>query len=142
MLNLFSDLERTLASMNGLPSRAFRGYDQAPNTPVRVSPRSSLYDTGTALIVTADVPGLGENDVKVELVEDVLTISGERKLESPDGHVVLHQEQRSWNFARSFTLPTRVDATAITASIKNGVLRVTLPKVPESRPRQIAVKAA
>jgi HSP20 family protein len=144
MFSLISELER-LSPFTPFPARAtWRRANDAALQPARVLARTSLYDTGKAFVVTAELPGLGENDVKVELVDDVLTLSGERKLDAPTGEGVttLHEEQRPVRFERTVTLPVRVDAGSITAAIKNGVLTVTIPKLPEAQPRAISVKAA
>jgi HSP20 family protein len=105
-------------------------------------PRTNLVDAGTNLVLTAEVPGLSENDVKLTLNQDVLTISGERKVEAPEGYSAHRQERATVSFSRSFTLPCRVNVEHTNASVKNGILTVTLEKAAEAMPRQIAVKAA
>ena len=102
----------------------------------------NLHDAGAALVVQADVPGLAEKDLQISLNQDVLTISGERKVQAPEGYAVDRQERASVKFSRSFTLPTRVDGEKSTAEVKNGVLTVTLAKTPEAQPRQISVRAS
>jgi len=117
---------------------------QAPNGRTYSSsawPRINLYDGGSNLVLKADVPGLSEKDVHVTLNESGLSISGERKLAPPEGYSAHRQERSSFGFSRSLTLPCKVNPEQTQASVKNGVLTVTLAKAPEAQPRQIAVQA-
>jgi HSP20 family protein len=126
-----SDFERTIAAMDHLR----RGvYDAGPSWP-----RTSAYETKEALIVVAEVPGLTEKDLEITLEKHVLTLAGERKSNVPEG--VLPQRQPA-RFSRSFALPERLDTEGLTAELKDGVLTVRLPKVPEAQPRKIAIKTA
>jgi HSP20 family protein len=102
----------------------------------------SFEDDGSNFVLRADVPGLTENDFQISLADNTLTLRGERKLEVPEGHTVHRRERSAFHFARSLQLPSRVDGEKVTATLKNGVLTLTLPKVAEAQPRQIAVKAA
>jgi HSP20 family protein len=104
-------------------------------------PRVNLYDGGSNLVLKADVPGLSEKDVHVTLNESALSISGERKLTPPEGYSAHRQERTSFGFSRSLTLPCKVNPEQTQASVKNGVLTVTLAKAPEAQPRQIAVQS-
>jgi HSP20 family protein len=104
-------------------------------------PRANLIDAGSNLIVTAEVPGLSEKDIKLTLNQEVLTISGERKVQAPEGYSAHRQERAAVSFSRSFALPCRVNADRSSASVKDGILTVTLEKAADAMPRQIAVKA-
>ena len=99
-------------------------------------------DTGESFVLRADVPGLTEKDFAISVAGNTLTLRGERKLEVPEGHSVHRRERRALRFARSYELPTRVDAERTTATLKHGVLTLTLPKVAEAQPRQISIKTA
>lgn len=104
-------------------------------------PRVDFRDTGTSLTLTAELPGLSDKDVKLTVNQDVLRLEGERRVEAPKGYAVHRQERAPVRFARSFTLPCRVDPERTVAVVQNGVLTVTLPKAAEAQPRQITVKA-
>ena len=143
MFGSWSDFERTFAAMDELRrsvEQAYRDEEAFPFERTGAWPRLSLWDEGKSLVLKADVPGLTEKDVQLQLTQDVLTITGERRSDAPEGHSVHRQERLPARFARSFTLPVKVDGAAINASLKNGVLTVTMPKAPESQPRQITVK--
>jgi len=118
---LFGDLERSAA-----PTSAAVGFD----------------DDGTNFVLRADVPGLTEKDFDISVAGSTVTLKGERKVEVPEGHSVHRRERQTVRFNKSFELPARVDADKVTATLKHGVLTLTLPKVAEAQPRQISVKAA
>jgi HSP20 family protein len=151
MLTHFDDLDRTLATMNELRRRVERLYEEMQPGPTLDHdvermwngrfPRVSLHDAGTTLVLEADVPGLGEKDVQLTIHQEVLTLSGERKQDVPQGYYVHRQERAPVKFSRSFALPCKVDPDASTAALKSGVLTVTLAKAAEAKPRHIAVTA-
>jgi HSP20 family protein len=101
-----------------------------------------LEDAGNAYVLTADVPGVKEGDIGLMLENQTLTLTVERKAEAPQGYNVHRQERAPWRLARSFALPTRVDAEKVRASLAHGVLTVTVEKSPESQPRKISVQRA
>jgi HSP20 family protein len=104
-------------------------------------PRTNVVDTGSNIVLTAEVPGFSEADINLTLTQNILQLSGERKLEAPDGYTVHRQERPALSFSRSFSLPSRVNAESATASVKNGILTITVEKAQEAMPRQITVKA-
>jgi len=105
-------------------------------------PRANLVDAGTSLVLTAEVPGLSEKDVQLSLNQDVLTVTGERIVRAPEGYEAHRQERGAVRFVRSFALPCRVDAERTQATVKDGILTVTLTKAADAMPRQIAVQAS
>ena len=111
-------------------------------TPAAPASRLGFDDDGTNFVLRADVPGLTENDFEISVAGNTVTLKGERKVDVPEGLSVHRRERRAVRFAKSFQLPTRVDADKVTATLKHGVLTLTLPKVAEAQPRQISVKAA
>ncbi len=135
-LEMFDDLRRR---MDNLFQEFGTGWAR-PNDSM-MWPRATLQDNGNTLMLTADVPGLSEKDVKLTLNQDVLMIEGERKVEVPKGYSVHRQERMPVRFSRSYRLASKVNAEKAQATVKDGVLTVTLPKAPESQPRQIAVRA-
>jgi HSP20 family protein len=150
MFTRFDDLDRTFTMMDQLRRRMDRLFDEDPRRGLEGEvermwsgrfPRVVVEDKGESLVLEADLPGLAEKDVQLSIHQDVLSLSGERRADAPSGYYVHRQERAPVRFARSFTLPCKVDPEKSTATIKNGVLTVTLAKVAEARPRQIAVKA-
>jgi HSP20 family protein len=92
------------------------------------------------LIVKAEVPAMKKEDIKVTVEQNVLTIEGERKLDSDVARDQYHRLERGFGaFRRSFTLPATLDGSRVSASYTDGVLTVTLPQKAEAQPRQIQV---
>jgi HSP20 family protein len=106
------------------------------------SATASFKDDGTNFVLTADVPGLTEGDIQISVAGDTVTLRGERNVAVPEGYSTHRRERSAVNFAKSYQLPTRVDADKVVATLKHGVLTLTLPKVAEAQPRQISIKAA
>jgi HSP20 family protein len=103
-------------------------------------PATDLVEEGDHYVLRADVPGVSEDDVKVELEDNVLTISGERKSEHEQRKNGYYRiERASGRFARSLTLPEGVDAASIKARFENGVLEVSIPKPAERKPHRVAI---
>lgn len=108
------------------------------------SPAVDITDNEQAYEVTAELPGLEDKDVEVSVANDRLTIKGEKHEEKEEEKKDYHLRERHYGtFRRTFGLPEGVDADAITADFKNGVLKVTLPKKPEAQTpeKKIEIKA-
>lgn len=144
MFGYWTDFERTFAAMDELRRKMEQAYgdDGFSFDATTTWPRVSLWDAGANLVLKADLPGVADKDLQIQLTEEVLTLSGQRRVEHPEGYSAHRQERLPMRFSRSFTLPSRVKADEIAATLKDGVLTITLPKSPESQPRQIAIKAA
>jgi len=104
-------------------------------------PQIDVYETPAKdLVVKADLPEVKREDIKVTFENDVLTISGERVLAPAVSSDQYHRLERGHgSFHRSFTLPTTVDGSRVSAGYQDGVLTVTLPRREEARPRQIQI---
>jgi len=105
------------------------------------SPRVDVKEDEKALTVTAELPGVDQKDVNVELKDGVLSISGEKKAQKEEKNETYYRVERSYgSFCRSFYLDEKVDAEKIEAKFKDGVLTLTLPKKPEEQPKKIAIQ--
>jgi len=101
-----------------------------------------IYETENDLVVKADLPDVDLKDIDVRVENQTLTIAGERKFEKQDSTAGYHRIERSYgNFIRSFAVPNSFDTDKISASFKNGVLSVSLPKKEAAKPRQVKVEA-
>jgi HSP20 family protein len=110
-------------------------------TPRRWVPAMDLVETDDHFVLKADLPGLSEEDVHVDVDNDVLTVSGERKGEHEDKRDGFVRVERSYgSFRRSLTLPEGVDADAVTASFDRGVLEISIPKPEQRKPRRVAIQ--
>jgi len=111
-------------------------------TPPEVTyvPDVDIWEGEDAFAIVADMPGVDEKSVDIDLDKNVLTIRGRSVLVNPAGFSCTYQEYRTGNYERQFTLGTEIDRGGVTATAKNGVLRLVLPKVKEAKPRKIAVQ--
>jgi HSP20 family protein len=106
------------------------------------APVMDVYEDLDNLVVRAEVPGMKKEDINISLEKDVLTVSGERRNEKmSEGSETSREERFFGRFTRSITLPKQVNANAVKATYKDGILTVTLPKAEEAKPKQIEVKA-
>jgi HSP20 family protein len=138
-LEPFRGLSTLQDQFNRLFNEQFRthGEESALTT---WAPAVDIYETPNELVVKADLPDVNEKDIDVRVENNLLTIHGERKFEkSVSEENFLRVERAYGSFSRSFSLPNTVNAEAIKADYKNGVLNVTLPKREESKPRQVKV---
>ena len=120
------------------------GFDKLSNSEKSdFEPRVNVQDVADKLILTFEIPGLEKSEIKILVQDDILTVSGERKIsnEYKDDQVI-RSEIRTGSFSRSFTLPGNVDATKVVAGYNNGLLNVSIPKTEESKPKEIEVNIA
>lgn len=107
------------------------------------NPSFDVRETADAIVLTADMPGVNEKDLDLQLTNNRLTITGKRESEQEVTGETYYRAERSWgSFARTFTLPTEIDPNKVAAELKNGVLTVHLPRMAAVQPKKIAVKPA
>jgi len=105
-------------------------------------PAMDLTEADDHFVLRADLPGIGEDDVSIEIQDNTLTISGERKAETEERHRGWYRVERSFGrFSRSLSLPEGVDPDAVSAEFDKGVLEVRVPKPEARKPRRVAIKA-
>ena len=121
--------ETPLASSTMRQAQLFSGW----------TPALDLYQTNDDIVALIELPGMRKEDIEISLHDGMLTISGERKDETPEGEKTARTERFVGKFRRSISLPTRVDANKVNATYKDGLLTVTLPKAEEVKPKQIQV---
>jgi HSP20 family protein len=140
---------RELTSLQNEMNRLFNTFFDTPTTTGngnggslrRWIPAMDLVETDDHFILKADLPGLDESDVNIEVEDNVLTVSGERKAEHEEnGEGYVRVERAYGSFRRSLTLPEGVDAEAVTASFEKGVLHVSIPKPEQRKPRKVAIQ--
>jgi HSP20 family protein len=103
------------------------------------SPALDLYESGDNMVAVIELSGMRKEDIDISLHDGTLTISGERKRESNNGETAQRTERYVGTFRRSIALPTRVDASKVSATYQDGILKVVLPKAEEAKPKQIQV---
>lgn len=106
------------------------------------TPKVDVAETKEAVVVKAELPGMEQKDIGVELQDQLLTIKGEKHHEKEEKSEKLHRIERSWGaFSRTFRLPSMVEGAKVSAAFKNGVLTITLPKTAGAKATSIPVKA-
>jgi HSP20 family protein len=104
------------------------------------APAVDIYEDESQLVLTAEIPGLSEKDVEIKIEDNVLSIQGERKLQKETREENYHRIERAYgSFYRSFTLPNYVDEDKIRAENENGVVKITMPKKAELKPRKVKI---
>ena len=139
------EIDTLQGEMNRLFSTFFdtptgRGGNGGGAATRRWIPAMDLIEAGEHFVLKADLPGMTEEDVKIELENNVLTISGERKTELEDKHEGYYRLERSSGaFTRSLSLPEGIDAGAVAATFDNGVLEVRIPKPVQAQPQKVQI---
>jgi HSP20 family protein len=142
---------RELSSLQTDVNRLFNAFFDTTTTgangangdgaPRRWVPAMDLVETEDQFVLKADLPGLAEEDVHIDVEDDVLTVSGERKAEHEDKREGYVRVERSYGaFRRSLTLPEGVEPEAVSASFQRGVLEIRIPKPEERKPRRVAIQ--
>jgi HSP20 family molecular chaperone IbpA len=121
-------------------SQAPAKAERAQQTPV-FTPRVDIRETETEVVMVADMPGVDESSVSIDLEGSELAIRGTFVPKVPDGYSLTYREYGSGDYERSFTLGDTIDREGIKAVVKDGVLRLTLPKAKDTQPKRITVKA-
>jgi HSP20 family protein len=103
------------------------------------TPALDLFQNNDNIVAVVELPGMRKEDIEISLQDGTLTISGERKEETGHENGATRTERCTGKFRRSITLPTRVDAAKVSATYKDGILTVTLPKAEEAKPKQIQI---
>ena len=104
------------------------------------SPAVDIFETGSDIVVKAELPEVDKKDIKISIENNTLFLQGERRIEKEVKEEDYHRIERFYGtFSRSFTLPVTVDQEKVQADYKDGILKISLPKKPEHQPKQISV---
>ncbi|MGH2983314.1 MAG: Hsp20/alpha crystallin family protein [Solirubrobacterales bacterium] len=134
------DLDSFQTDMNRLFDRFFGAPTGNSTAERRWIPAVDLAETDDSLVLRADLPGISEDDVEIEVRDGVLTISGERKSEHEEKGEGFHRVERSFGrFSRALNLPEGIDPDKVEANFDNGVLEVRVPKPEETQPTRVQI---
>jgi HSP20 family protein len=140
----FRDMVTIQDRLNRLFEEAFRG-SRTPGSEEDYAlgawtPAVDIYEHDGNIVLKAELPGIDPKDVDIRVENNVLTLRGERKVDTEVKKESYHRVERAYGaFSRAFTLPNVVDTDKIKAEYKDGVLRVTLPQREEAKPKQISI---
>jgi HSP20 family protein len=131
-----NEMNRLFNNFFDQPAQSGRGNGTAR----RWLPAMDLVETGERYLLRADLPGLSDGDVNIQLEDNVLTVSGERKAERQEQQEGYYRLERAFgSFSRSLTLPDGVNADAIEAHFDRGVLEISIPKPEQKKPRTVQI---
>ncbi len=134
MMRLQDDFARALNPRSAKP--------REHGAPTPWSPPVDIYEDKDVIVIRADVPGVNESDIDIEMVGKTLTIRGERKFaDEANRDKYIRAERAFGSFQRSFTIGVPVESDKVTASYRNGILELTLPKAEVAKPKKVAVSA-
>ena len=140
----FRELRSLQDEMNRLFSSSFSRGGNNEDQIMRGAwnPQVDIFENKDQIVLEAELPGIKPENVEISIENNVLTLHGERQFEKKDDGDNFHRVERSYgSFTRSFTLPPTVKSEDATAEFENGVLRLTLAKREEAKPRRIEIKA-
>ena len=129
-----------MADMIAHPQAGDRA-ESTRNAPIFV-PAADIYETEDALFLSLEMPGVSPDALNIMLDQRVLTISGQSRSSAPEGYSLTHHEYRDGDYERAFTLSEAIDNDKIEAELKEGVLRLKLPRLQPAPAKTINVKAA
>jgi HSP20 family protein len=103
-------------------------------------PPVDIYETPESLVLKAELPGIGRENINIEVKDSTLTLKGEKKFEKDVSDENYRRVERTYGaFQRAFTLPSTIQQDKVKAKFKDGILEITLPKMEEAKPKQIKV---
>ncbi len=134
--NMWREMDRIQRDMNRLFDDFYpRRISSAPSFPAM-----NLWADEESVLVTAELPGMDSKDIDLSVLENTLTLSGERQPDELPENAAYHRQERGYGkFSRSLKLPYSVDSKKVKASFKDGVLEVSLPRSEADRPKKIIV---
>ncbi|MDH4257271.1 MAG: Hsp20/alpha crystallin family protein [Candidatus Aminicenantes bacterium] len=137
----FRDLVTLRERMNRLFEDAFTSRGEEKDMVASSwSPSVDIYETENEIVLTAEVPGVDEKNIEIKLEDNTLALKGERNFEKETKEENYHRIERAYgSFYRSFTLPRNIDQDNIKAESENGILRITMPKKPELKPKKVKI---
>lgn len=133
---------REAVSLRDAMDRLFEESVITPSKSAAVAmPKIDIKEKKDSVVVKAEIPGVAEEDLEIEITDNVMTISGEKKEEKEEDKDGYHyKESHTGSFSRSFSLPSEVAAEKADAEMKNGVLTITVPKVEAKKPKKVTIK--
>ena len=139
----FKDVETLQNRINRMFEDSF-GHTRDPDDEMSMCswrPPVDIYETEIGIVLAAELPGVGREDISVEVKDNILTLKGERRVNPKIKEKNFYRQERCYGtFQRSFTLQQNIQPNLIKATFKNGVLEIEIPKPEEEPPKQITVK--
>ena len=139
MFRLSSALDTLLALQEAVEAAKTSDYFGLSTTSRGSYPSVNLFQDGDNTILMAEVPGVEKDKIKVQIKDNLITVSGERKTEYPEKASYHRVERRGISFDRTIKLPVKVDADKVKADFENGILKVVMPRAESDKPKMISI---
>ena len=137
------EMEKRLSTIFGRPPISTDREKKEAISVTEWSPLVDIIEDDKEYVVKAEIPEMKKEDIKINVHDDVLTVSGERKYEKEEKGKKFHRVERAYgSFMRSFTLPEDADGSKVSAEYKDGMLKVHLPKCEQAKKKAIEVKVS
>jgi len=138
--SIFDELESLQADMNRMlgarGARRGRAWRRTPDYPLM-----NVWSSPDGIVIDAELPGVDPKDVEISVLGDALTLSGKVNTTDKESQTYHRRERPSGEFKRSLQLPFRANSAGVKANYRNGILRLTVPRSEEEKPRKIAIEA-
>ncbi len=137
----FFDVGKTLEEMDRVFSRMGQPLGLR-SVPRGTFPAINVYEQDEGIVLTAEVPGVRPDDLELTVLNDSVTLKGQRKeVEPPNGSRMYRRERAVGAFARTVTLPERIDPNSVQARYQDGILRMRMSKAQEAKPKKVRIKS-
>lgn len=140
MFGISSALDTLLALQEAVEAARTADYFGLSTTSRGSYPSINLFQDGDNTILMAEVPGMKKEEIQVQIKDNLITLSGERKTEFPEKASVHRMERRGIKFNRTMKLPVRVDINKVSADYQNGILKIVMPRLEEDKPKMINIQ--
>ena len=140
MFRFSSALDTLLALQESVEAARTSDYFGLSTTSPGTFPSVNLFQDGDDTILVAEVPGMKKDEIQVQIKDNLITISGERKTDYPEKASVHRMERRGYKFNRTMKLPAKVNIDQVKADYENGVLKIVMPRAESDKPKMIDIR--
>lgn len=138
MFGFTSALDTLLALQEAVEAARTSDYF-GMSTTSRGYPAINLFQDGDDVVLMAEIPGVKKEDIQIQIKDNLITLSGDRKIEYPEKASIHRVERRGFKFNRTMKLPVRVNVEKVTADYKNGILKIVMSRAEDDKPKMINV---
>ena len=139
MFRFSSALDTLLALQEAVEAARTSDYFGRSTTSRGTFPSINLFQDGDDTIIMAEVPGVKKDEIQVQIKDNLITISGERKTDYPEKASVHRVERRGFKFNRTMKLPVKVDVVKVKADYESGILKIVMPRAESDKPKMIDI---
>lgn len=139
MFRFTSALDTLLALQEAVEAARTSDYFGRSTTSRGTFPSINLFQDGDNTVVMAEVPGVKKDEIQIQIKDNLITISGERKIDYPEKASVHRVERRGFKFNRTMKLPVKVDVEKVKADYENGILKIVMPRAESDKPKMIDI---